>query len=113
MGLQLAPAGHAPSPSRPPPRGVVNVAIARVDAEAEGMREEVVVPPGVHNRAQYCAPDGLSVSAHVGAAVTPAGTSDGHVLLSEAQGGEQKPPLMPVIVMFFSCASHEPLYGSP
>ena len=113
MGLQLAPAGHAPSPSpspsRTPPRGVVNVA----DAEAEGMREEVVVPPGVHNRAQYCAPDGLSVSAHVGAAVTPAGTSDGHVLLSEAQGGEQKPPLMPVIVMFFSCASHEPLYGSP
>ena len=68
---------------------------------------------GVHSSAQYCAPEGLSVSAHLGVAVAPAGKSEGHVLLSEAQGGEQKPPAIPVIVMFFSCASHEPLYGSP
>ena len=44
---------------------------------------------GVHSRMQYCLPVG-SLSAHTGVAVTPAGTSVGHVV--PAHGGVQTRP---------------------
>jgi hypothetical protein len=89
MGLQLAPAPHAASATF----------WSLMAAEGEQTSAHAFAPLG-------------AVSAHVGVAVAPAGTSVGHAV--EVQSGEQKEPSMPVTeTPCSSAAQPAEEHGSP